>query len=306
MFLRRILIEIYKANPLRPAALLAGLLALGSAGCGPKDPVLARVGREKVTAADLLREMGQSNPVQNGYLETPAGRRELLELLVRRKILLSEAKRADFPSRAKLEARLKELKAELERQHRETGERLLIGEYFRFLQGGDLKVTDAEVRDYWAREKETRAGHILFSDEAAARAAKERLAAGEPFEKLARELSEDKATGAAGGDMGYLLPGSLVPSFEKALAGLKPGEVSGVVSSPFGHHLIRKTGERKLADLPFEENADRIRSVVEKKKFQDWLEQARRRYDVFTNPAALDNLKTGEPAADARLSKKPS
>jgi peptidyl-prolyl cis-trans isomerase SurA len=66
-----------------------------------------------------------------------------------------------------------------------------------------------------------------------------RLGEGVAFEDLAREVSED-GTAAAGGDLGIIAPGQFVPSFEAALAALQPGEVSDVVETPYGFHIIER------------------------------------------------------------------
>jgi peptidyl-prolyl cis-trans isomerase SurA len=66
-----------------------------------------------------------------------------------------------------------------------------------------------------------------------------RLAAGERFEDLAAEWSEDPGSASSGGDLGRFGPGDMTPAFESALAGLSPGEVSTPFLTPFGAHLAR-------------------------------------------------------------------
>lgn len=76
--------------------------------------------------------------------------------------------------------------------------------------------------------------------------AKSRLENGEPFEAVAGELSDD-SSGARGGDLGTFERGTMVPEFEDAVFALEPGEVSGIVPTRFGFHLIQameKDGDR--------------------------------------------------------------
>ncbi len=68
---------------------------------------------------------------------------------------------------------------------------------------------------------------------------KTRIVAGEEFPKLAKEFSEDVGSGQQGGDLGYAKRGMMVPPFEAAALKLKPGEMSDVVESDFGYHLIQ-------------------------------------------------------------------
>jgi peptidyl-prolyl cis-trans isomerase D len=114
---------------------------------------------------------------------------------------------------------------------------------------------------YTGLEKQVRARHILIkvagdaSDEvkAAARARIERLLAraraGEDFAALAREASEDPGSARRGGDLGYNPRGRMVAPFDEAQFSLQPGQISGVVESDFGFHIIKVEGVRE-GDVP--------------------------------------------------------
>jgi peptidyl-prolyl cis-trans isomerase SurA len=71
------------------------------------------------------------------------------------------------------------------------------------------------------------------------KALKVRIVAGEDFAKLAKENSEDVGSGQQGGDLGFAKRGSMVAPFEAAALKLKPGELSDVVESDFGYHLLQ-------------------------------------------------------------------
>ncbi|MEM8548698.1 MAG: SurA N-terminal domain-containing protein, partial [Pseudomonadota bacterium] len=103
------------------------------------------------------------------------------------------------------------------------------------------------IKDDYAAQEERRASHILIRNEDAPAAATElitglaaRLAAGEVFEDLAREYSNDGASASRGGDLGWIRVGDLVGPVESALFGLpEPGAISEIVQSEFGLHIIR-------------------------------------------------------------------
>ena len=109
-----------------------------------------------------------------------------------------------------------------------------------------------------------------------------RLVNGEKFEDLAKAFSDD-ATAPKGGDLGWLNPGETVPEFEKAMNALKIGEISTVIQSPFGFHLIRVDGRRKQ-DVTLERARFKIRSELKQRKaeeqYDDWIRQLRDRAHV--------------------------
>ncbi|MGB0966272.1 MAG: SurA N-terminal domain-containing protein [Litorivicinus sp.] len=133
----------------------------------------------------------------------------------------------------------------------------------------EINVDEAEVRDAYERyvqslseSQETRASHILLTGDDSleqAQAALSRLNAGESFESLAAELSQDPLSGEQGGDLGFADPSSYVPEFAEALNRLSVGEVSEPVQTPFGHHIIKLTEARTQEPESFDEQADRLR-----------------------------------------------
>ena len=142
-------------------------------------------------------------------------------------------------------------------------------------------VSDAEVDAYYKEHgsefdepKRLRIAHVLVrvppvggSDaENAAKAKVEdvikRARAGEDFGKLAKEISEDKASAVQGGDLGFVGPGELVAPFEQAAFALKKGDVSDPVRTPFGYHAIRILDVRDGGKTPLKDVAPKIKAAL--------------------------------------------
>lgn len=94
----------------------------------------------------------------------------------------------------------------------------------------------------------------------------ERARGGEDFAELARKYSEDPETAPMGGDMGFFHRGQRVPAFEQAAFALKPGEISGIVETPFGLHIIRLEERRDARLLSLEEIREQLREHVHNEK----------------------------------------
>ena len=99
------------------------------------------------------------------------------------------------------------------------------------------------------------------------------------FEELARLVSND-GSASKGGDLGWLYPGDTIPEFESVVNTLKPGEISGVVETPYGFHLIQLV-ERKVEDESKEKKRTAARMVIRDRKLaeatEDWQRQVRDR-----------------------------
>ena len=106
---------------------------------------------------------------------------------------------------------------------------------------------------------------------------KERLDNNGDFAQLARANSEDTSA-SKGGDLGWISPGDTVPEFERAMDGLKPGQISEPIRSPFGWHLIQVM-ERRTSDLSGERKRMAARQTLRERKgeesFQEWMRRTR-------------------------------
>ncbi|MDQ7010952.1 MAG: peptidylprolyl isomerase, partial [Mariprofundaceae bacterium] len=91
--------------------------------------------------------------------------------------------------------------------------------------------------------------------------AQARIRAGEDFAKVAREVSED-ATAGKGGDLGFFEHSVMVPAFDQAVFSMQKGEISDIIETRFGYHLIRLTDIRKASETPFEEVRDKLADEI--------------------------------------------
>jgi len=155
--------------------------------------------------------------------------------------------------------------------------------------------------------EQVRARHVLIrvgpgeGEEAAAAesAAREkaaqaaaRIRAGEAFEKVAEELSEDPGSKGSGGDLGFFSRGRMVPAFEEAAFSLEPGTLSEPVRSPYGYHVIRVEEKRPAKLVTFDE----AKASLARELLRD--EQGRQAADALV-AKLLEAIGSGKSLVDA-------
>jgi len=177
-----------------------------------------------------------------------------------------------------------------------------------------LTVNEADLKTYYeqnaqrlAGKEERKASHILIAvgkDAAADVREKAKMAAQallvkarakpDSFGDLARKNSQDSASATQGGDLGYFSKGSMVKQFEDAVFALKKGEISEVVESDFGYHIIKLSDVKEPKQASFE-------SVRDKLELEYKAQQAQRKFaevaEVFSN-AVYEQGDSLKPVAD--------
>ena len=132
----------------------------------------------------------------------------------------------------------------------------------------------------YAVGEERRASHILIKPEdetkQAQQAAQElaaqlrqQLVEGADFAELAKQYSADPGSAAQGGDLGFFGRGQMVKPFEETAFSMKPGQVSGMVETRFGYHLIMVTERTPASTLSYEEVKDRLEQYLKQQKIQE-------------------------------------
>jgi len=151
-----------------------------------------------------------------------------------------------------------------------------------------VKLNELRGADKQVIVDQVHARHILMrtnelQDDATVRSklttAREKIVAGnESFEVLAKTLSEDPGSASEGGDLGWSGPGTFVPEFEKAIAGLKDNEISEPFHTQYGWHVVQVLGRRKFDstdELRRKRVADEIRASKADEETELWLRRLR-------------------------------
>jgi len=162
-----------------------------------------------------------------------------------------------------------------------------------------IKVTDRRKRI-----PEIRASHILielkpgFTSEDSAKALekiqsiKEKINLGEDFAELAKEFSEDEGTKNLGGDLGFFSRRMMVQPFDEAAFNLEVGQVSDIVKTQFGYHIIKVTDKKQIR--PLEEEKETLKSIYQRTRYnedkQRFLDSLKNVFKYQVNHSLIDQI----------------
>lgn len=317
--MRSRLIAIVLAAVLVVAGLAAALVL--TRGMQRGTAIAANVNGEAIYASDLEREVAALARQYNIDLASENGRKQraeinkiVLDQVIEQRLILQEARRLgaqatdqqldeamagikrNFPTPAEFE------KALAQRGLTETAlrDRLRTNITVQNLAAKVSKatVTEEEVqkqfqanRAQYDKTEQVRVRHILVESEAEARFALARLNRGEKFQDLARQLSKDPGSKEEGGDLGFVSKGQLVPEFERAAFALqRPGDLSPVVKTKYGYHIIQFVERTAAKPASLEAVRDQIRRELLGKKqeadFQAWVKQLKAKAKITRSDTA--------------------
>ena len=257
------------SKPAVDKAIIAPSDAKPAAPAPAKDYVIIKLDGEEIKNSDVQEIwkglfQGAAAPDFSSFDENI--RQNVLRGLVSERLIYKEAIKGGFDKNADVKKRIENL------------QRQLIMQTFMESKAKTM-VTDEQIKAAYEEkqvankgQEEIKASHILVAAEDEAKKIVEELKKGGDFEKIAKEKSTDKASGAAGGDLGWFSKDKMVPEFADTAFKLKKGEVSAPVKTAFGWHVIKAEDRRAMQTASLEESKDMIKSELSNKAVQGYVE----------------------------------
>jgi len=264
--------------------------------------VVARVNGEAINAAELENAIkglegraggpvpaDQRDRVYRGVLDDMIGYKLLVQEAKTRKIAVPDAEveaqiaqiRSQFPNQQQFEQALAAQKTTLEAVRNDARSEMSVEKLVEGEIAAKVAVKPEAVTDFYQKNQDkfqqgprVRASHILITvpqgaDAAAKQQAKTKaegilkdLKAGKDFAAAAKENSQDPGSAVNGGDLGFFEQGQMVPPFEQAAFALKPGEMSELVESQFGYHIIKVAEKQGQRVVPLDEAKGQIEQYL--------------------------------------------
>ena len=263
--------------------------------------VVARVNGEAISGKELedaIRAIsGRQGPVPpdqrdrvyRGVLDDMIGYRLMIQEAKARKVAIADAEvdaqvaqiRSQFQNDAQFQQALAAQNTTIEAVRNDTRDEMSAAKLVEGEIGSKIAVKPEAVTDFYNKNQDkfqqgprVRASHILIgipqnADAATRQQAKSKaeallkdLKAGKDFAEAAKANSQDPGSAPNGGDLGYFEKGQMVPPFEQAAFALNAGEMSDVVETQFGYHIIKVAEKQNSRVVPLEEAKGQIEEYL--------------------------------------------
>ena len=297
------------------------------------DKVAAKVNSEIITLsaieerAELLRQKYVGAPISISEQDLL---KDALNMIIEERLQIQEGKKYGFIvdeyaidaavedikkknnlADGQLQEMLKREGRTLESYKNHIRDQILVSKITQFEIGNRVKVSEKSIIKYYKKnqkefweEGKVRARHILFISErgssenqrrAKLRQAKKVLSEirkGSDFSKLAIKYSED-VSASSGGDVGFVKRGKMVREFEEAVFSLKPGQISDIVETEYGYHIIKVDEVLPGKTLTLKDVKNRIHKILsmqkQKQVYDDWINELKKsafiEVTLFDEPA---------------------
>jgi len=282
----------------------SGCEKLREKGLGGKE--LVQINDVSISLEEF-RQMSERQPLEGKMrLLSEKGLRDFLDnYVITREVLYQEAKKKGLHKNKEIMSKVEDFKRAM-----------LIDALLEDTLRGKSEVTETEVQQYYKgnedsfkEPREIKIRHIIVNSEPALKEVLEKLSKGERFEKLASTYNIDMSR-EDGGNIGYIRRGQLAPSFsqfeEAAFSLRKKGEMSEVVKTVYGYHIIQLEDRRGTVLRPFDQVKEKIRFFLQAKKkenaYLEYMKEAKSRAKIIINEKlwAEEEKKGSKPKEDKK------
>ncbi len=250
----------------------------------PDDKVLVKVSNSTITVGEFKSRIAKLPSYYKEIAEK--NKKRYLEEMIAEKLFYEEALRRGLNNDKEVAEIVVEAK-----------KKIVITKLIKNEVDDKVTVSEAEIKAFYEANKDKmktpemwRASHILVPTIQEAKDILQQLNSGASFDELARVKSKD-ATAARLGDVGFFRLGQLVPEFEKAATKLSVGQISDIVQTKFGYHIIKLTDRKESGVQPYEKAKPVIESELKKKKraelFYDLIMTLKKKYGVNIDERAF-------------------
>ena len=257
-----------------------------------QDAILATVGSEKISEK-YIDEMWNNlpEPVRKRYGDERQVKEKMLNHVIETKIFAYGARQIKLDKKESIKARMQNMMDEL-----------LAREYLAHLKAS-MTIDEKEMNEYYKEHgdlfrspEKVKLRHMALDNRKEAEAVLLELRNGADFGEIAAKQSIDP-TGKKGGDLGWVARGATQPEIEEIAFKLKKGEISDVIKSDTGYHIIKVDDRKEARDIPLKDVKARVEYILRQKKEGRLISDERKRLkkeldvEIFVFPTEASDKK---------------
>jgi len=246
-----------------------------------EERIIVEIGQEKITLEQLEKEMSRYRKSQNlkdrMEMLTEEGKKRILEQLIRERLFYLAAQEEGIKLSAEEEEQIAGLK------------KYLLSRKYISQKSKENSISEEEMKNYYEKNKDKfviperrKVSHIIVREKEKADHLLKRLKEGATFAEIAKENNIDGSK-KTGGDLGWISKGHMVKEFEDVAFNLKKNEMSEVVSTKFGFHIIKVEDIKPEEQKNFQDVKEEIRKKIEEESIKQLEKDLRKKYNVRVN-----------------------
>ncbi|MCX7641142.1 MAG: peptidylprolyl isomerase [Elusimicrobiales bacterium] len=240
------------------------------------EKIIAKVGNTYITESYLNEKIIETSEFE--YLKTKIGKKQFLDVLINERLLKLAAENSEVPSSKEYKEEVKRIETEFKKRLEEYKNILLTRMWLEKIRKEKISVTDKDVDDYISKYPYTVSfEQAITTDYETAQAIFKSAKSGMQFEKISLKYNENPDV--VFNKIPPILYGEIMDELNDMVFKLNPQEIGGIIKTKLGYHVIKKTSHTKLdtANLRMRE---RVKRVLEKKKFDEYLSELEKKYSV--------------------------
>ncbi len=246
-----------------------------------EDKVLATISGLEIKQSLLDNIIEDMPPQYQQHMNKPESRKQILDKVIQMKLLSAEAYHLMLDKQPNIQDKIES-----------TTEQILASAYIRHIQSS-ITISDKEVKKYYKKNPEKfkapeqiRASHVLVKTEDDAKIVLYEINNGKDFAQLAKEKSFD-TNKEQGGDLGWFARGRMLPEFEEVAFKMKKGEISDIVKTSFGFHIIKLIDKKEAGIVSFDDVKQYVKATMIQEKTDEQIktvmERLKKDLDVSIN-----------------------
>ena len=237
---------------------------------------LARVGNTYITQKNLeekIMEVGDFD-----YLKTKIGRKQFLDILINEQLVKLASANSGIKNSKEYKQEIKKIEDEMKKRMEEYKEVMLTKMWIEKLRAKELAVSDKEIEDYLKENNQVVSfEQVITSDYEMAQSILNEIKKGASIDMLSKKFKDNE--NVVFNKIPPVMKGELINEIDDIVFKMKVGEISGIIKTKLGYHIIKKLSQSNI-DTKNPSLKERVRKIIEKKKFDNYILSLQEKYKV--------------------------